>query len=40
MDIIEENIIQPATHFYKASERLVRVCKKPDVLGMFTTVEC
>lgn len=30
MDIIEENILEPATEFYKSSKRLVTKCKKPD----------
>ena len=33
MDILEENVIEPAQHFYKSSERLLRVCKKPDENG-------
>lgn len=39
MDIIEENIIQPAQQFYKASERLVRVCKKPDTNEFMTVAK-
>lgn len=33
MDIIEENIIEPALEFYNDSRRLVQKCNKPDAKG-------
>jgi preprotein translocase subunit Sss1 len=33
MDIIEENVVEPAIEFYSSSKRLLQRCTKPDSKG-------